>query len=337
MKEFDSVDKTILNLIQWDFPLVRRPFAEIGRKLNISEEEALRRTRAIKETGIIRQINAIFDTRRLGYKSALVAMSIKPEKLERVAGEINKHPGVSHNYERDHEYNLWFTIAVTPDGSIQRDLENFAKLDGVIKYRILPTLKLFKIGVRLDMINDDPESPQPTDKPKPVDKVPFIATERDKEFIRELQKDIEIIHEPFNDLARRLGITIEQLFDKAREYERIGVMRRFAAILRHRDAGFAANGMIVWNVPEDRIDEIGTKLAQFPQVSHCYQRPIYQDWSYNLFSMVHARTKEACEKIGMEMSKHIGITDYRILFSLREFKKERVKYFEENYEQINIK
>lgn len=336
MKEFDSVDKTILNLIQWDFPLARRPFAEIGRKLNISEEEALRRTKAIKETGIIRQINAIFDTRRLGYKSALVAMSIKPEKLERVADEINKHPGVSHNYERDHEYNLWFTIAVTPDGSIQRDLENFAKLGGVIKYRILPTLKLFKIGVRLDMINDDPENPQPTDKPKPVDKVPFIATERDKEFIRELQKDIEIIHEPFDDLARRLGITIEQLFEKAREYERIGVMRRFAAILRHRDAGFAANGMIVWNVPEDRIDEIGTKLAEFPQVSHCYQRPIYQDWSYNLFSMVHARTKEACEKIGMEMSKHIGITDYRILFSLREFKKERVKYFEENYEQINI-
>jgi DNA-binding Lrp family transcriptional regulator len=155
-----------------------------------------------------RQINAIFDTRRLGYKSALIAMSIKPEKLERVADEINKHQGVSHNYERDHEYNLWFTIAVPPDGSIQNDLADFAKLDGVIKYRLLPTLKLFKIGVKLDMLNDDPEDPKPTDKPKNVDKVPFMATDRDKDFIRELQKDVEVVPEPFNEPAKRLGITV---------------------------------------------------------------------------------------------------------------------------------
>lgn len=336
MGEFDTTDKAILNLIQWDFPLAKRPFVEIGKQLNISEEEAMRRTKAIKETGVIRQINAIFDTRRLGYKSALIAMSIKPEKLERVADEINKHQGVSHNYERDHEYNLWFTIAVPPDGSIQNDLADFAKLDGVIKYRLLPTLKLFKIGVKLDMLNDDPEEPKPTDKPKNVDKVPFIPTDRDKDFIRELQKDVEIIFEPFNEPAKRLGITVEQLFERAKEYERIGVMRRFAAILRHRDAGFVANGMIVWKVPEEKIDDIGMKLAEYPQVSHCYQRPVYQDWPYSVFSMVHARTKEACEKIGIEMSKRIGITEYKILFSSKEFKKERVKYFEENYEQINV-
>lgn len=336
MGEFDTTDKTILNLIQWDFPLAKRPFVEIGKQLNISEEEAMKRTKAIKETGVIRQINAIFDTRRLGYKSALIAMSIKPEKLERVADEINKHQGVSHNYERDHEYNLWFTIAVPPDGSIQNDLADFAKLDGVIKYRLLPTLKLFKIGVKLDMLNDDPEEPKPTDKPKNVDKVPFIPTDRDKDFIRELQKDVEIIFEPFNEPAKRLGITVEQLFERAKEYERIGVMRRFAAILRHRDAGFVANGMIVWKVPEEKIDDIGMKLAEYPQVSHCYQRPVYQDWPYSVFSMVHARTKEACEKMGIEMSKRIGITEYKILFSSREFKKERVKYFEENYEQINV-
>ena len=336
MIELDTIDKAILNLIQWDFPLSRRPFAEIGKQLNISEEESRRRIKSIKETGIIRQINAIFDTRRLGYKSVLAAMSIKPENLDQVASKINEHPGVSHNYERDHEYNLWFTIAVPPNGSIQRDLANFTNLAGVIKYRLLPTLRLYKIGVRLDMVNDDPENPKPTDKPSHVDQIPFRVTERDKDFIRELQTDIEIIPEPFNKPAKRLEITVDQLFEKAMEYERIGVMRRFAAILRHRDVGFIANGMIVWKVPEERIDEIGMKLAEFPQVSHCYQRPVYQDWPYNLFSMVHARTNEACEKIGKEMSRHIGITEYRILFSSKEFKKERVKYFEENFEQINV-
>ncbi len=334
MIELDSTDKAILNLIQWDFPLVSRPFAEIGKRLNFSEDEAMKRVKAIKETGIIRQINAIFDTRRLKYKSALIAFSIKPDKLEPVANEINKHPGVSHNYERDHEYNLWFTIAVPPYGSIQHDLEKFSKLDGVIKYRILPTLKLYKIGVRLDMINDDPDSPQPTDKPKHVEQIPFTASERDKEFIRELQEDLEIVREPFAEPAKRLGISVEELFAKAREYERIGVMRRFAAILRHRDAGFVANGMIVWKVPEEKIDEVGMKLAEYPQVSHCYRRPVYQDWPYNLFSMVHARTEEAAAKLAVEMSKHVGITDYRILFSSREFKKERVKYFEESYQEV---
>jgi DNA-binding Lrp family transcriptional regulator len=333
MAELDSTDKAILNLIQWDFPLVERPFAEIGKRLNMSEDKALRRIKAIKETGIVRQINAIFDTRRLSYKSALVAMSIKPDKLEYVANEINKHPGVSHNYERNHEYNLWFTIAVPPEGVIQHDLDKFSKLDGVIKYRILPTLKLYKIGVKLDMVNDDTDSPQPTDKLKEVEKVSFVATARDKEFIRELQRDVEIVKEPFVEPAKRLGITVEELFAKAREYERIGVMRRFAAILRHRDAGFVANGMIVWNVPEEKIDETGMKLAEYPQVSHCYRRPVYPDWPYNLFSMVHARTEEAAAKMAVEMSKVTGITDYRILFSSREFKKERVKYFEENYQE----
>ena len=106
-------------------------------------------------------------------------------------------------------------------------------------------------------------------------------------------------------------------------------MRRFAAILRHRDAGFTANGMIVWKVPEEVINKVGYKLAEFPQVSHCYRRPTYPDWKFNIFSMIHARSIEAAEKIAKEISGIIKIYDYKILFSSREFKKERVKYFEE--------
>jgi DNA-binding Lrp family transcriptional regulator len=153
-------------------------------------------------------------------------------------------------------------------------------------------------------------------------------TENDKHFIRELQKDLKVIPEPFKEMAENLRITTTELFAKAKEYEKNGVMRRFAAILRHRDAGFSANGMVVWQVPDEKIDEIGYKLAAFPQVSHCYRRPVYSDWKFNLFSMIHARTLEAAEKIAVEMSEIVEIKDYRILFSSREFKKERVKYFE---------
>jgi DNA-binding Lrp family transcriptional regulator len=326
-QQLDSVDKKLLNEIQWVFPLAERPYLEIANRHEISEDEAMRRISAMKEIGIIRQINAIFDTRRLGYKSALVAFAVRPDRLDHVAERINEHPGVSHNYERNHEYNMWFTLAVPPGSDMKEDLDRMAALDGVVKYRVLPTLKLYKIGVRLDMVNDDAESPKPTDDVKQLNPEKVELSDRDKEFIRELQKDLKVVAEPFSEPASNLRITTSELFAKAREYEEIGIMRRFAAILRHRDAGFVANGMVVWHVPEEKIDEVGFKLAGFPQVSHCYRRPIYPDWRFNLFSMVHARSLQAAEKMAEEMSETIGVKDYQILFSSREFKKERVKYF----------
>ncbi|MER5174289.1 MAG: Lrp/AsnC family transcriptional regulator [Candidatus Nitrosocosmicus sp.] len=326
--ELDNTDKQILNDIQWTFPLVDRPFLELVKKYHISEEEIIQRIKNLKEIGIIRQISAIFDTRKLGYKSALVAFAVDKNKIDDVANEINKHPGVSHNYERNHEYNIWFTLAVAPDGDMKVDLDKMASLDGVLKYRVLPTLKMYKIGVKLDMVNDDPEKPNPSDEVKNLETKSEKISEIDREYIRQLQKDIEIIKEPFKTITENLGISSSELFNKIKEYESIGIMRRFAAILRHRQAGFTANGMIVWKVPDEIVDEKGIKIASFPQVSHCYRRPVYPDWEFNLFSMIHARTIEAAEKIAKEISTVIGIENYRILFSSREFKKERVKYFE---------
>ncbi len=326
-ERLDPIDKKLLNEIQWVFPLVDRPYLEIAGRHGINEDDVMRRVANMKQAGLIRQINAIFDTRRLGYKSALIAFSVRPERLKEVADKVNEHPGVSHNYERNHEYNMWFTLAVPPGSDMKMDLDTMAGYDGVIKFRLLPTLKLYKIGVRLDMVNDDPDKPIPTDDVKPLDPERIELTELDKKFIRELQKDLKTVQEPFRDLADNLGITTQELFAKAKEFEEKGIMRRFAAILRHRDAGFTANGMVVWHVPEDKIDEVGAKLAAFPQVSHCYRRPVYPDWRFNLFSMVHARSLAGAEKMAVEMSQVIGINDYQILFSSKEFKKERVKYF----------
>ncbi|MER3407453.1 MAG: transcriptional regulator [Nitrososphaera sp.] len=326
-QELDEIDKKLLNDTQWVFPLADRPYLEIAGKHGLTEDEVMHRIASLKEMGMIRQVNAIFDTRRLGYKSALIAFAVRPEKLDAVADKVNEHPGVSHNYERNHEYNMWFTLAVPPDSDMKEELDRMAALDGVIKYRLLPTLKMYKIGVKLDMVNDDAEKPKPTDQVKELNPDRLEITERDKEFVRELQKDLPVTREPFKEMAQNLGITTAQLFEKAREYEASGLMRRFAAILRHRDAGFVANGMVVWSVPEEKVDDVGFQLAAYPQVSHCYRRPVYPDWKYNVFSMVHARSLEAAEKMAAEMSKMVGIDDYKILFSSREFKKERVKYF----------
>ena len=329
VNQLDLLDRNILNEIQWHFPLTERPFLEIAIHHNISENEVMKRINNLKQMGLIRQINAIFDTRRLGYKSALIAFAVKPEKLDYVANEINKYSGVSHNYERNHDFNIWFTLAVPPEKDMKEILHKMSTLEGVIKYRLLPTLKMYKIGVKLDMVNEDSSDPKPTETIKELNPKKSELTDQDKEFIRELQKDIEIISEPFKKSAEKLGITLNELFEKAKEFEDNGIMRRFAAILRHRDAGFTANGMIVWRVPEEIVDKVGYKLAAFPQVSHCYRRPTYPDWKFNIFSMIHARSINSAEKIAEEISNTIKISDYKILFSSREFKKERVKYFEE--------
>ena len=245
----------------------------------------------------MRQLSAIFDTRKLGYKSSLVAMEIEPEKLEYVANQINRHPGVSHNYERNNPFNLWFTVAVPPGSNVKSEVDKFSKLDGVTSTRMLPTIKMFKIGVKLDMNESKKQEIKPSEEKKKIRDVNFVATDEDKEYIRELQKDLEIIEQPFLKSAQKLGISENDLFEKAKYYEEIGVMRRFAAILRHRDVGFIANGMIVWKVPEERINEVGSKLGAFPQVSHCYQRPVYPDWPYNVFSMIHCKSEDEAKEM----------------------------------------
>ena len=329
MTSMDALDKELLNEIQWTFPLVTRPFDAIAKKFNTTPKIIKDHLNNLKKIGILRQLSAIFDTRMLGYTSSLVAMEIEHDKLEYVASQINRHPGVSHNYEREHQFNLWFTLAVPPGTDLKTEVDRFNVLKGIKKVRMLPTLQLFKIGVKLDMVDGKKHEIAPTEKKKEIKNIKFEPTEDDKNFIRELQKDMEIIDEPFVNAANNLGITENELFEKMKFYEDNGIMRRFAAILRHRQVGFTANGMIVWIVPEDRISEVGEKLGAFPQVSHCYERPTYPDWPYNVFSMIHCKTQDEAHDVAKTIQKQINVPEYQILFSSREFKKIRVEYFVE--------
>ena len=325
----DNLDKEILNEIQWTFPLVAQPYHDIAKKFSITPEAIKERLIQLKKIGVLRQLSAIFDTRKLGYKSSLIAMEIEADKLDFVAQQINRHPGVSHNYERNHQFNLWFTLAVPPGSDLKTEVDKIKKLEGIKKVRLLPTIKLFKIGVKLDIVEEKKHEVKPSEEKKNIRDVKFVPTEDDKKFIRELQKDLDIVDRPFLNAAKKLGMTEEQVFEKLKQYEEIGVMRRFAAILRHRDVGFVANGMIVWKVPEERITEVGEKLGAFPQVSHCYQRPVYADWPYNVFSMIHCKSQDEAQEMAKTIQNQINVDEYRILFSAREFKKTRVEYFVE--------
>jgi len=326
----DSTDKEILNRIQREIPLEREPFEAIGRELGIAGDEVIRRIEALKRGRVIRQISAIFDTRVLGYESSLVAARIQAHKLGEGAKAINSHPGVSHNYERNNEFNLWYTVAVPPDSrlGLEGTVDVLHRISGAEKTRILPTLKLFKIGVTLDMnkgATAKKEAPQYGESDR--ESADKNISEDDKAAIRALQEDVPLTPRPFDLWGRQVGLSYEELLERAYDLRDRKIMRRFSAVLYHRKAGFRANAMGVWSVPDERIDEVGNAFAHYQSVSHCYQRPTYEDWPYSVFSMVHGRSVEECENVLKAMAEETGLTDYTSLYSTREYKKTRVRYF----------
>lgn len=330
LRSLDALDGRILNVMQEDFPVVRRPFAAIGEAIGVSEEEVLEHLRRQKEQRILRQVSAIWDTRALGYRSMLVAMRVAPERIDEAARVINSHPGVSHNYKRNHEFNLWFTIAVPHDGDLEWCVERLGELAGAISTRMLPTLKLFKIGVTLDMTGQ--ESLVRKAKPNYSDEMrasasAFELNAHDIEVVRATQEDLPLVPEPFASGAERLGISQEELFEELARLRRQGHLRRFAAILRHRRAGFGANGMAVWAVEPERLAEVGPMMASYKVVSHCYQRPVYPDWPYNVFTMIHARKIADCQAVVDDIRETAGVDEYAVLYSTKEYRKVRLRYF----------
>lgn len=325
------MENELLFEMQNSFALTQRPFEVLAKKLNLGEDEVISMVQRLKDEKIIRQTSAIFDTKRLGYNSSLVAFRVDSEDIEKSSQIINSHAGVSHNYLREHDYNIWFTIAIAPNSKLGLEktvkiLKDMTKAKDAI---ILPTLKMFKISVKMDTTGDRA-------KKERVAKVAHSDIELTPLYIsviKELQKDIEVTREPFKNAIERLNITYQEFFDIANRLKSSGVMRRFATILNHRKAGFSANAMSVWAVPEEIAYRVGEELASFSAVSHCYLRPSFPNWRYNLFAMVHAKTQEECDTLIEEMAKESGVTEYSKLYSTVEFKKQRLVYFDDAFSE----
>lgn len=336
MKTLSDLQKRLLNLLQEEIPLVPRPFEAIARRLETSEDQILSELAHLKAGPhpVIRQISAIFDTAALGYRTSLVAARVEPTHLDQAAAVINQHPGVSHNYARSHAYNLWYTLAVPPDSRLGLDktVDILHRTSGAIQTRLMPTLKLFKIGVRLK-VGDTAADPAARSQSAGFSEgdrnaaMAFPVTDTDKRLIRVLQQDLPVEPSPFNSWAAQAQVSVDELLQAIRRYESRHQMRRFSAVLHHRQAGFSANGMGVWKVPSESAETFGQTAATFDAVSHCYLRPTYEDWHYNLFTMVHARTPEDCQEVLAAIAKVTGVSDYAALYSVKEYKKVRMQYF----------
>jgi DNA-binding Lrp family transcriptional regulator len=337
----DELDRRLLNLMQEELPLEPRPYAAVADAARLSEREALARVDRLLMGGVIRQIGPIYDTRALGYASTLVAATVDDGRVRRAASVINAHPGVSHNYIRNHRLNMWFTIAVAPDSALglDRTLDVLRELSGARSMRKLPTLRRFKIRVNLDMDGDAEALTRPDAAgaeqagaepagAAPADAEPAGACDAlDMAVVRATQGDMPAIAKPYAPAAERLQMDTGELLEHMRGMRARGQLRRVAAILSHRKAGFTANGMGVWRVPAERILELGPQMACFRGVSHCYERPTYEDWPYSIFTMVHGRSRAECEAVMAAIAERTGIHERAVLYSSTELKKVRLRYF----------
>jgi DNA-binding Lrp family transcriptional regulator len=329
----DDADRRLLNLMQGSFELTRRPFAHVAGLAGLTEDDVMARVQRLLDKRIIREITPIFDTRALGYQSMLVAAKVDPEYPHRAAKLINAHPGVTHNYLRNHDFNLWFTIAVEPHSKLGLDgtLDVLQAETGAQSIRQLPTLKLFKIRMDLEMEADTSALAAAGEAVEPRELDPIELSEQDIATIRATQGPMPVTSEPYAPAAERLGVAQEDVLDRLGSLRERAGLRRVAAILYHRRAGFSANGMGVWRVPEDEVLDTGKRMAAFRGVSHCYQRPTYPDWPYSVFTMAHGRSKEECDAILDSIAEATGITGRATLYSSTEFKKVRMLYFTDDF------
>ena len=331
----DETDKRLMNLLQSSFPLDPEPFSLVASEAELELDDVLARTKRLLAERIIREITPIFDTRALGYDSMLVAAKVDSENPQRAAQAVNAHPGVSHNYLRTHDFNLWFTIATPPDSELglAGTLDVLMRETGAESMRQLPTLTLFKINMNLEMEKGTDALAAAIDASPPRELEAQPYDERDIAVIRALQGPMQPVERPYDEAAAELGMSTDELLAHLQGMIDRKLLRRVAAILFHRRAGFSANGMGVWKVPEDEIMETGGRMASFRGISHCYQRPTYEDWPYSVFTMAHGRSKQECDAILDSIAQECGMgpEDRATLYSSTEYKKIRLHYFTDDY------
>ncbi len=330
MKKNDPLQSRLLRLLQKDFPLVSRPFQVLAEEAGLSEEALLGRVEEWIHSGLIRRLSATFDSRSLGYTSALVAAAVEGKNLDEVVQFVNRHPGVTHNYERLHTLNLWFTVTAASQASIDRFLDQVRTLEGVWDLLKLPAVEYYKLNVSLDPETGENRAEAPAHPPAARPKTPASFSEKEKALVRAVQNKIPLHSRPFEVIGQRVEFTEEEVLSRLSLWKSAGIIRKVGAVLNHRRVGTSANALVVWLVPEKISREVGLKMAAFPQVSHCYRRTTYPNWPYSHYTMIHARDEEQLGRVIQSIAQETGIEDFLILKSGREFKKAPMRYFEED-------
>jgi len=338
-------EATLVFDLQQGVPLEARPFHALARRHGVTEEDVVGLVCRLFADGQVRRFGAVFDARRLGYRSCLCAMRVPEAALACVAEQVCAVAGVTHAYVRgwpaeldpalpggpgtgaaDPAPNFWFTLAEQAD---LFDAYFEALCDAVRPHAViaLPATRRFKIDVVFDVRTrerDERVEPRP-EAPSAVTVLHPDAA--DKALIRAMEGHVPVSAAPFAAVAAAVGMDESVVLERLRAWKASGVLRRVGLLLYHREAGFKANGMCCWDVPADQVAELGRRLASFPEVTHCYERPWHAVVPYRLFAMIHTGSWEETRLLYERLTREAGLPTGRVFFSLTEFKKTSMTFF----------
>ncbi|MDR1320367.1 MAG: Lrp/AsnC family transcriptional regulator [Gracilibacteraceae bacterium] len=337
---FDAADSRLLNLIQTEIPLTAAPWAALAARAALAPGEALTRVVRLKAKGLIRRLGGIFDSRRLGYRGTLCAFRAPAGRVQAMAAVINAYAGVTHNYTRRHEYNMWCTLLAPGQAELERLTEEMRSRVGADKWLNLPARRYFKVRVNFPVYSPGDPAPETWEADRDARERAGgaavlsggggsepVFTDAEKRLIAALQDGLPLTERPYAALAAGLGQREEDVLAALILWREQGVLKRVAAVPRHRLIGYSANALVVWRVPAAQVEVAGRRLAARPEVTHCYERESPPGWPYNVYAMIHARSEDDCRALAGDSAEMIGIKEYELLFSEAELKKSSIKYF----------
>jgi DNA-binding Lrp family transcriptional regulator len=326
----EPLTEKLLNDFQHDFPLSPTPFAQIARRLNTSTAVVLERLKELQVQGAVSRVGPVFRPNTIG-ASTLAAMQVPAAELERVAAVVNGFPEVNHNYEREHRYNLWFVVTAVDQAALAGTLSRIEQQTG---YAVLslPLVRDYHIdlGFHMTLAEREPLTDGgAASADAAIDTETVTAGGAAEDLIEAVQGGLPLIARPYREIGARLGMTEQAVIERLREMIDAGIIKRLGVVVRHHELGYRANAMVVWDVPDERVERIGRRLGDIDCVTLCYQRPRrLPDWPYNLFCMVHGQDRDdvlVCISLLVEV---LGLGDIRhaVLFSGRRFKQRGARY-----------
>lgn len=321
----NELELHLLNDFQRDLPLVPAPFAAMAGRLGVSERKVIEMLAQLRERGMVSRVGAVFRPHSIG-ASALAAMAVPVERLEEAAQIVNGYAEVNHNYEREHRYNLWFVVTAPDEERLREVLREIERRAG---YPVLhlPMLEDYHIDLGFDLTGK--AAGGRTKARLPVGEWGQLSP-AESSVIAALQSGLSLVSRPFAELGARIGASEAEVIACLDRLLEQGVIRRMGVVVRHHELGYRANAMVVWDVPDDQVSELGHCLGQFEFVTLCYRRPRrLPDWRYNLFCMIHGRDRETVLGLVEQMRSHCGLLGiaHEVLFSRKRFKQRGARYF----------
>jgi len=304
----------LLDRWQRDFPLIERPFVQVGRAIGLDEDATIATFRRLREVGVMSRIGAVVRPHAVG-ASTLAAMRVPRERVDEVADIITREPLVNHNYERTHAINLWFVVAGPNADAVGATLRSVEQQTAMAVFD-LPLERAYHLDLGFSLTgNRRAQAPRPS--------IDYAADMLDRRLMATIENGLPMVLRPFREVAKRLDLTEAEVIARLRRLSALGVVSRFGCVLHHRALGYTANAMAVWNIPDAEVDVVAEKFAQQSGVTLCYRRPRrLPDWPYNLFCMVHAKKRREAYSVidDLNLVGETLLVDQAVLFSTRCFK-----------------